>query len=63
MSPQEARSEEVKNQLDGLKTKEKTRMNDIKTTERKIAALEQDLADPPTLESVDELNELIVSLS
>ena len=38
-------------------------MNDIKTTERKIAALEQDLADPPTLESVDELNELIVSHS
>lgn len=51
----------MKNQLDGLKTKEKNRMNDIKATERKIVGFERDLGDPPTLESVDELIELIVS--
>ncbi|TCD64231.1 Structural maintenance of chromosomes protein 5 [Steccherinum ochraceum] len=55
----EAKAEQCKLDLDSLKTKEKTRQNDIKAAEKQVTKLETDLESAPPPESPDEVNEQI----
>ena len=57
---QETNAEELKNKLDGLKKAEKMRLKKIESLEKEITRIQEQIDNPPVLESTDEINGEIV---
>lgn len=52
--------EDLKGRLDGLKTREKTRLAEIRKLEKLIADLQNRIDNPPEIENIEELQAEIV---